>query len=280
MSTGKPTFIDTITLYENKDLYPDDGESIILPTNDQIKSTFTSFLFDDNTDVKINKNNNNDSLFSPNKKLFHVFTFFTKCENIESIINQFLRDFDPNKVEPPRKNSPEILKKKIKSKFLKAVFCTVNNRIHTKHKFVYAPKKFNNGNKEDFVSKSKMTLESLLKQTSKNYNIVLKEIKNKKEMYSFNIIKNMKYKEIFKEYLGSMEFLKDIWNLNIREISLLSDNTDILKLSKEDIKEINTETFLKDIDDLYSNTFLDISKPEIFNNHVKNFVKLSKELFM
>ena len=159
-----------------------------------------------------------------------------------------------------RKENSDNIRKKIKSRFLKVLKNTVNERLKTagsKKFFKFLPQKFvSNITKE----KNKVILDLTFKDLfSKNFFDEKKENETHIENYyhnlqvldyleqnddiseksNFNIIKNMKFRQIFNEYLKSKEFEMEI---------------ELLKQEKESDKYIKDYIFKAcDLIDFFSN---------------------------
>lgn len=139
-----------------------------------------------------------------------------------------------------RKENADNIRKKIKSRFLKMLRNTVNERLK-----IAGSKKFFKCLSQKFVSnvskeKNKAALDLTFKDIfSKNFNEedskdqfelesyyhnlevlkYLEENNNISEISNFNIIKNMKYSQIFNEYLKSKEFEMEIASLKQKKES-------------------------------------------------------------
>ena len=131
-----------------------------------------------------------------------------------------------------RKYYSDNIRKKIKARFLKALKCAINKRLKnagSKCLFNYLPQSFvadvaKEGNKEildmtfkevfskDFTENEDIVDKKCIKKFNHNIAVIKyleeNEIIGKKSNYIY--YKNMKYKEIYLEYLKSREFEKDI----------------------------------------------------------------------
>ena len=159
-----------------------------------------------------------------------------------------------------RKENSDNIRKKIKSRFLKVLKNTVNERLKiagSKKFFKFLPQKFvSNITKEknkfildltfkDLFSKNFFDEEKENATHIENYyhNLQVLEYLEKNndisEKSNFNIIKNMKFRQIFNEYLKSKEFEMEI---------------DLLKQEKESDKYIKDYIFKAcDLIDFFSN---------------------------
>lgn len=198
-----------------------------------------------------NTNKINDNCIGAKKKLFKViypknFIIFNRGNYLEKFINQILIQnsqklfiskstiFYERKKRIARKNNADNIRKKIKSRFLKILKNTINEKLKlagSKHFFNFLPQKFiSNITKE----KNRILLDLTFKELfSKNFceekkadkasykkyednQLVLNYLENNKEISEkskYNLFKNMKYYEIFDEYLNSKEFEMEIERL-------------------------------------------------------------------
>ena len=224
------------------------------------------------------ENNSCKKLLSKKRKIFQVnFSIFTKCEDIQMIIGNYLRDFKEDALKKIRKNDWDMLIKKIKSRFLHSLYHAINSKLFTKEKFLYFSKAITSDTaKKDFVPILEMTLEEILQKKADNYEKVIKELKDDKSgMSNFNYFKNMTFKEMYREYINSEEFLTDIYSLVVEEISCSNNNC------KLNIK-ISSENFLKNIKDLFSDSLKDgISESEFKEKeqYVKNYIYKARNFF-
>ena len=137
-----------------------------------------------------------------------------------------------SKEKKNRKYYSDNIRKKIKARFLKALKCAINKRLKnagSKCLFNYLPQSFvaditKEGNKnilditfkellsKDFAENGDIVDKKNAKKTNHNIGVIKyleqNEIIGKKSNYIY--YKNMKYKEIYLEYLKSREFEKDI----------------------------------------------------------------------
>ena len=133
-----------------------------------------------------------------------------------------------------RKENSDNIRKKIKSRFLKVLRNTVNERLKiagSQKLFKFLPQKFiSNVSKEKNKAALELTFKDIFstnyceegqkdQSELKNYyhNLeVLKYLEQNRDVSensNFNIIKNMKYSQIFNEYLKSKEFEMEIASL-------------------------------------------------------------------
>jgi hypothetical protein len=133
-----------------------------------------------------------------------------------------------------RKFDSDNIRKKIKSRFLKSLKNAINEKLKSagsRYIFTLLPQKFVcnlskkinrdvlNISLKELFSTNFCNIKKEKKADIKKYNhniFVLKYLENNKdicEKSKFNIIKNMKYTEIFHEYFISKEFEKDISSL-------------------------------------------------------------------
>ena len=179
--------------------------------------------------------------------IFNIFSFCERNNNIQKLINDALNDKNSkikkngrqkrrNKTKfiVNRKQNFDNIRKKIKARFLKALKNALNAKLKSagsKYFFTFLPQIFIiNLSKKINKSILDLTLNELFsknffnkkiekKADLKKYNhnlFVLKYLENNKdicEKSKFNIIKDMKFSQIFNEYLISKEFEIEISTL-------------------------------------------------------------------
>ena len=179
--------------------------------------------------------------------IFNIFSFCERNNNIQKLINDALNDKNSkikkngrekrrNKTKfiVNRKQNFDNIRKKIKARFLKALKNALNAKLKSagsKYFFTFLPQIFIiNLSKKLNKSILDLTLNELFsknffnkkiekKADLKKYNhnlFVLKYLENNKdicEKSKFNIIKDMKFSQIFNEYLISKEFEIEISTL-------------------------------------------------------------------
>ena len=195
----------------------------------------------------ISKNKNLFKIIDPNK--FYIFSSGNKDRNIRNFINKILQKkkfivlknigkIINIKIKKKRKYNADNIRKKIKARFLKYLKNAINERLKragSKYYFNFLPQNFVCN-----ISKSKnrvvlnLTLEEVLSDNfckkeikeslsleKYNYNQkVLDYLKDNQiisEMSNFNYFKDMKYYEIYNEYLRSYEFEIEINRLKNKE---------------------------------------------------------------
>ena len=165
----------------------------------------------------------NDNNCKNKKNILHKFNFENRRKRNKKRKNIF-----------KRKQNSDNIRKKIKSRFLKSLKNAINEKLKSagsRYIFTLLPQKFVcnlskkinrdvlNISLKELFSTNFCNIKKEKKADIKKYNhniFVLKYLENNKdicEKSKFNIIKNMKYTEIFHEYFISKEFEKDISSL-------------------------------------------------------------------
>ena len=173
-----------------------------------------------------------------NFKIFHEGNYEQYPRNLINFIEENNIILKKNKRRKDRKYNADNIRKKIKSRFLKTLKAALNERLKiagSKHLFNYLPQNFivnvgkdeNRGNmylsfKEVFskdFSKDDKAKDINLKKCLDN-KLVLDYLEKNKEVSAtsnFYYYKNMKYYEIYDEYINSREFEDDIIRLKEKE---------------------------------------------------------------
>ena len=187
----------------------------------------------------------NYNIYSPSesdkeiKKRIYEALNDNNCKNKKNILRKF--NFENRRKRNKkrknifkRKQNSDNIRKKIKSRFLKSLKNAINEKLKSagaRYIFTLLPQKFVcnlskkinrdvlNISLKELFSTNFCNIKKEKKADIKKYNhniFVLKYLENNKdicEKSKFNIIKNMKYTEIFHEYFISKEFEKDISSL-------------------------------------------------------------------
>ena len=173
-----------------------------------------------------------------NFKIFHLGNYEQYPRNLINLISENNIIFKKNKKRKIRKHNADNIRKKIKSRFLKTLKAALNERLKlagSKHLFNYLPQDFivnvgkdqNRGAmyltfKEVFskdFSKGDKAKDINLKKCLDN-KLVLDYLEKNIEVSAksnFCYYKNMKYYEIYDEYINSREFEDDIIRLKEKE---------------------------------------------------------------
>ena len=207
-----------------------------LNSNIQKKSKISSII---NTN-KANKNRKEvfRIVCPSNFRIFHEGNYEQYPRNLINLIAENNIFFKKSKKRKDRKHNADNIRKKIKSRFLKTLKTALNARLKlagSKHLFNYLPQNFiinvgkdeNRGSmyltfKEVFskdFSKDDKAKDINLKKCQDN-KLVLDYLENNKEVSAksnFCYYKNMKYYEIYDEYINSREFEEDIKRLKEKE---------------------------------------------------------------
>ena len=198
----------------------------------------------------IKNKNNEDKIFNVvNSSKLNIFTSSDYNNDIRKMINNTLNDIYINNKDnleskkkrnkkrithAKRKQSSDNIRKKIKARFFKTLKKTINERLKSagsQYIFTNLPQTFII-NLSRIFNKSifDLTIKQLFSKNFSNNNkgkkadlqkynhnlFVLKYLENKKdicEKSNFNIIKDMKYSQVFNEYLISKEFEFEISTL-------------------------------------------------------------------
>ena len=229
-----------ITNEKTEDKNENDNICILINDSKNDEKTETNFI-----GKKRNRNifRVNFQIFNPreyddySKRMIHEVVHVKNNDNI-NLGNLFVIKFKRTK-HNNRKNYSDDIRKKIKSGFHKILKNILNAKLEiagSKLFFEYLPQVFiTNISKKENKNILNLTLEEIL---SKNFCLgkdvksssimvkyyhnlkVLKYLENNKEIsqkVNFNNIKDMKYYEVFNEYLNSKEFEEEILRLHKKE---------------------------------------------------------------
>ena len=230
----------TITKEKTEDKTESENNICIIINNSEIDEKIeTNFI-----NKKRNRNMFRDNLeiFSPREYDHYSKRMINEVLNNRSYDNKNLGNLFVTKLKTQksnRKNYSDDIRKKIKSRFHKILKNALNEKLRfagSIHYFEYLPQVFiTNISKKENRQILNLTMEEIL---SKNFCLgkdkikttdienydnnlkVLKYLEENKEISkksNFNNIKNMKYYEVFNEYLNSKEFEKEILKLKKKE---------------------------------------------------------------